>query len=103
VLGSQAFALVVLFSPPSAIGDFKATGLAYEDGKGFLRIRLDPKADELTVFPLVIDKTVHSWSLDPLPGSAVAPVPASGEWPVPRLIEDPIRVSRAGFGGSALA
>jgi hypothetical protein len=33
----------------------------------------------------------------------VAPVPASGEWPVPRLIEDPIRVSREGFGGSALA
>ncbi|GAA4167849.1 metallophosphoesterase [Gryllotalpicola koreensis] len=103
LLGSQAFALVVLFSPPSAIGDFKATGLAYEDGKGFLRVHLDPASDSLTVYPIVIDRTVHSWSLDPLPGSAASPVPASGEWPVPRLIEDPIMVAREGFGGSALA
>ncbi|GAA4161666.1 hypothetical protein GCM10022286_19610 [Gryllotalpicola daejeonensis] len=103
VLGSQAFALVVLFSPPSAIGDFKATGLAYEDGKGFLRLHLDPKTDELTVYPIVVDRTVHRWSLDPLPGSSVVPTPASGEWPVPRLIEEPIRVAREGFGGSALA
>lgn len=102
-LGSQAFALVVLFSPPSAIGDFKATGLAYEDGKGFLRIHIDPENDTLTVYPLVIDHTVHSWSLEPLPGSAVSPVPASGQWPAPRLIEDPIVVSRVGFPGSALA
>jgi len=103
VLGSQAFALVVLFAPPSAMGDFKATGLAYEDGKGFLRMHLDPASDRLTVYPLVIDRTVHSWSLDPLPGSAVAPVPAAGEWPAPRLIEDPIEIAREGFPGAALA
>ncbi|HEY0248306.1 MAG TPA: hypothetical protein VGC45_08585 [Gryllotalpicola sp.] len=103
VFGSQAFALVVLFAPPSAIGDFKATGLAYEDGKGFLRLHLDPASDTLTVYPLVIDRTVHRWSLDPLPGSTVSPVPASGAWPRPRLIEEPIVLAREGFGGDALA
>ncbi|WP_022882038.1 metallophosphoesterase [Gryllotalpicola ginsengisoli] len=103
VLGSQAFALVVLFAPPSAMGDFKATGLAYEDGKGFLRLHLDPKNDRLTVYPLVVDETVHRWSMHPLPGSKVVPAPASGAWPEPRLIEDPIVLSREGFGGPGLA
>ena len=114
-LGSQAFALVVLFAPPSAIGDFKATGLAYEDGKGFLRMHLDPKSGLLTVFPLVVDESVHEWVLAQpgavagangaagAGGAAVIPVPASGEWPAPRLIEDPITISREGFGGPSLA
>jgi len=103
LLGSQAFALVVLFAPPSAIGDFKATGLAWEDGKGFLRIHLDPKNDRLTVYPLVADESVHEWKLAQARDGSTVPAPASGEWPRPRLIEDPITVAREGFGGDALA
>ena len=103
VLGSQGFALVVLFAPPSAMGDFKATGLAYEDGKGFLRIHLDPTTDRLTVYPVVIDRTVHRWALDERQDGSVIPVPAAGAWPTPRLIESPIEVARTGFPGSALA
>ncbi|MFC4243797.1 hypothetical protein ACFOYW_10455 [Gryllotalpicola reticulitermitis] len=103
LLGSQAFALVVLFAPPSAMGDFKATGLAWEDGKGFLRLHLDPKTDLLTVYPLVADESTHLWRLDRASDGSTVPAPASGEWPRPRLIEDPITLSREGFGGDALA
>ncbi|PYI67281.1 hypothetical protein CVV68_11130 [Arthrobacter livingstonensis] len=95
VLGAEAFALFVVLAPPGNIGDFKMTGLAYEDGKGFVRMHLTPDG-ELTLYPLLVDTVVHDWDIQQEPDGTARPRPHSA-LPHMRLLEPPIAIARSGL------
>ena len=71
-------------------------GQAIEEGKGFLRIRLDADG-ALTIFPVLTEELVRDYDITPQPVMTSSgrttriPVP-SGPLPVPRIIEEPFRV-----------
>ena len=75
------------------------TALSFDDGKGFLRIRLD-SSGTLTIHPLLVDKVHRDFDISPAPvttnsGRATRiPVPV-GDLPRPRLIEPPFVVNRS--------
>lgn len=94
LVGSEAFALHLVLSPPGTIGDLKMTGLAYEGGKGFVRMHLSPDGT-LTLYPLVMDTVVSDWEIRAEPGGRAIPVPAGG-LPRMRLLEDPVVIGRTG-------
>ncbi|GAB3394380.1 hypothetical protein GCM10027568_24910 [Humibacter soli] len=98
VIGSEAFALFVCLVPPGSIGDYKMTGLAYEDGKGFVRMHFTAEGD-LELYPILVDEVVHEWTLVDDEPRGLKPAPASG-LPQPRLLEHPIRIARHGFGST---
>ena len=95
ILGSEAFALFVVLVPPGSIGDFKMAGLAYEEGKGFVRLHLAPDG-ELTLYPLLVETVVHDWDIRTGPDGRMSPVAPAG-LPHMRLIEDPVIISRRGY------
>ncbi len=95
VLGSEAFALFVVLVPPGHIGDFKMTGLAYEDGKGFVRLHLAPDGG-LTLYPLLVDTVVHDWDIHRDADGAARPRPRTS-LPQMRLLEPPISIARHGL------
>lgn len=95
VLGSEGFALFVVLAPPGTIGDYKMAGLAYEDGKGFVRMHLGPDG-ELTLYPLLVDTVVHDWDIV-LDQQGQARPAASFGLPQMRLIEDPVVIARQGY------
>ncbi|MGM7669295.1 hypothetical protein [Microbacterium sp. A93] len=94
--GSEAFALHLVMAPPGQMGDLKMTGLAYEGGKGFVRMHLSPDG-ELTLYPLLMETVVSDWEIRSAPGGRAIPVPAAG-LPRMRLLEDPVVISRSGRG-----
>ena len=71
-------------------------GQAIEEGKGFLRLRLDPDGS-LTIYPIVTEKLVRDYEISDkqvLTSSGrftKIPIPAEPV-PTPRLIEQPFRV-----------
>ncbi|MCW4464483.1 hypothetical protein OK351_03020 [Glutamicibacter sp. MNS18] len=99
--GSLVFAAQLVLATPGEVGKLKMTGLAYEGGKGFIRIRLDPDGT-LTLYPLLTEQVVHRWELEELPGTlvgspgSVRPVPATS-LPVMHLLEAPVVISPEGF------
>jgi hypothetical protein len=97
--GSEAFAIFLVLVPPGTIGDFKMTGLAYEDGKGFVRMHLSPEG-VLTLYPLLVDTVVHDWNILPGDGDGIParPVAAAG-LPRMRLLEEPVVIAKNGFTG----
>lgn len=96
LVGSEAFALHLVLSPPGKIGDLGMAGLAYEGGKGFVRMHLSP-AGELTLYPLVMDAVVSDWEIRSAPDGRATPAPVSA-LPRMRLVEDPVVISRTGLG-----
>jgi hypothetical protein len=73
------------------------SGQSIEDQKGFVRILIDDKG--LTLHPIVVDEVCHDWELpivDTTNGQLSVPRPLS---PIaPRLVENPIRISRVPTG-----
>ncbi len=71
-------------------------GQAIEEGKGFLRIRLDADG-ALTIFPVLTEELVRDYDITPQPVMTSSgrttriPVP-SGPLPVPRIIEQPFKI-----------
>lgn len=94
-VGTMVFALHLVFAPPGAVGRLKMTALAYEDGKGFLRMHLRDDGT-LVIYPVIADTVVHDWDTGPSTQNQMRPVPADGLPPL-RLLENPITVSINGF------
>ena len=71
-------------------------GQAIEEGKGFLRIRLDARR-RADVYPILTEELVRDYEISPEQvvtssgRTTKIPVPA-GPLPVPRIIEEPFRV-----------
>ncbi|WP_313814246.1 hypothetical protein [Glutamicibacter sp.] len=95
VVGTMIFALHLILAPAGAVGRLKMTALAYEDGKGFLRMNLCADGT-LVVYPVIIDTVIHDWDTGPSIQNQMRPIPADG-MPRMRLLEEPIRISINGF------
>ena len=99
ILGSSIFGLYVALSHSDLARDWAFCGQSIDDGKGFLRIRLD-SSGTLTIHPLLVDKVHRDFDISPAPvttnsGRATRiPVPV-GDLPRPRLIEPPFVVNRS--------
>ncbi|NKY40003.1 hypothetical protein HGA02_10810, partial [Cellulomonas septica] len=94
VLGTQAFALLVLSRRTGVVAGWQMSGQAVTDHKGFLRLCLRTDG-RLEIYPLVVDTVCRRWDVDARDG-APRPVPADGP-PAVRLLEDPIVVAQEGF------
>jgi hypothetical protein len=93
-LGSEAFGLSILWAGPGQVAEWQMSGQAVEDYNGFLRLHIASQGD-LTIYPLAIDRICRDWELVDDPAGGKRPVPAS-PLPAPRLIENPVIVSRQG-------
>ena len=94
-----ALALYILAARNHTVASWQMSAQAYEDYKGFLRIRIDPDG-LLTVHPLVVDTVCRDWDVVHVdsaaghtPGVHARPVPADG-LPAVRLVERPVVVER---------
>ncbi|WMX43713.1 hypothetical protein [Streptomyces roseicoloratus] len=95
-LGSQLFALWVLWTDHGLVAEWQMSGQAVDDHKGFLRMHL-ARDGTLTLYPLALDGTCRNWKLEKV-------TDAEGDWqrPVPdpapavRLIEDPVEIAPHG-------
>jgi hypothetical protein len=96
-VGSLFFAVYVRSADGGQVADWQMSGQAIEDHKGFLRLHVT--RDEVTVYPLIIDTVCRDWALEEQADGTARPVPLVT--PQVRLLEAPIRVSRAGFGPGA--
>lgn len=94
LLGTQAFALLLLSRRTGVVAGWQMSGQAVTDHKGFLRLCLRTDGS-LEVYPLVVDAVCRRWEVDTRDGAA-RPVPADGP-PAVRLLEDPIVVAQEGF------
>lgn len=99
LLGVTAFGLYIVLGQSPSAREWAFSGQAIDDGKGFLRIRLD-KDGGLTVHPLVVDKVHREFdvSADPVPTQAhrSTRIPVMvGDPPTPRLIEPPFFIRRS--------
>ncbi|MFJ5708104.1 hypothetical protein [Streptomyces sp. NPDC093105] len=94
LLGSQFFALWVLWTHRGLPAEWQMSGQSMDDRKGFLRMRLGPDG-ALTLYPLALDRTCRDWKVEDVED-------AEGVWrrPVPdpaptvRLIEEPVVIAR---------
>ena len=100
-VGCYLVAVAIALSRDRDVRGWLMSAQAIEDGKGFLRIRVDGRG-RVTVYPLLIENVCHDWNLveagpAPTPGAPVRrrPVPAGGPLRV-RLVEPPFVVDRAG-------
>ncbi|MQA06548.1 MAG: hypothetical protein GEV07_28855 [Streptosporangiales bacterium] len=91
VLASEAFALYVLTARSGRVVEWQTAGQADEEAKGFVRMHIAANGD-LTLYPVLVDRTCHDWKLADLPDGGVRPEPASV--PTPRLVEEPIVIAR---------
>lgn len=93
LLGTQAFALLLLSRRTGVVAGWQMSGQAVTDRKGFLRLHL--RADgSLEVYPLVVDAVCRSWDVERRDVGA-RPVPADG-LPAVRLLEEPVVVAQEG-------
>ena len=96
VLGSFAIGAWIVVYMHQGLTSWAMMGQAIEEGKGFLRIRLDATG-ALTVHPILTEELVTDFEISPEQvvtssgRTTKIPVPA-GPLPVPRLIEEPFRV-----------
>jgi hypothetical protein len=105
VLGAFALGVWIVHYMHEGLNSWAMMGQAIEEGKGFLRIRLDADG-VLTVYSIVTDELVTDYQITPSPvmtssgRTTKIPVP-SGPLPTPRIIEKPFIVlptSAAGPG-----
>jgi hypothetical protein len=105
LLGATALGLWIVAFKSEGIQSWAMMGQAVEEGKGFLRIRLDTEG-VLTVYPIVTEELVRDYdiSTDLVETSAGRPtrIPVpQGPLPVPRLIEQPFLVRPTAASGPA--
>ncbi|MFD3660861.1 hypothetical protein ACFWVF_09700 [Streptomyces sp. NPDC058659] len=96
LLGSEVFALWVLWTNHGLVADWQMSGQSIDDSTGFIRMHIAPDGT-LTLYPLALDGTCRDWLLDDVadtPTSWVRPVP--GTPPTVKLIEDPVVIARHG-------
>ncbi|AEE45433.1 hypothetical protein [Cellulomonas fimi] len=94
LLGTQAFALLLLSRRDGVVAGWQMSGQAVGDGKGFVRMCV--RADgTLELYPVVVDTVCRAWDVEHRAGRA-RPVPAAG-LPAVRLLEEPVVVAREGF------
>lgn len=95
LLGTQAFALLLVTQGEGKVASWQMSGQAVDDGKGFLRLHV--RADgALELYPVVVDTVCRDWDVVPGPdGDRV--VPAAGAVPRARLLEEPVVITREGF------
>lgn len=97
-LGSQLFALWVLWTNHGLVAEWQMSGQSIDDHKGFVRMHIG-RDGRLTLYPLALDGACRDWDLD-----EVADTPAAWTRPVPatpqtvRLIEEPFVIARHGQG-----
>ncbi|MBT2369939.1 hypothetical protein J7E88_32890 [Streptomyces sp. ISL-10] len=99
-LGSQLFALWVLWTDRGLVAEWQMSGQSIDDRKGFVRMHLAPDGT-LTLYPLALDATCRDWLLDEVvdtPAAWLRPVPKT--LPTVRLIEEPIVIRRTGVPGA---
>ncbi|WP_369148424.1 hypothetical protein [Streptomyces sp. R44] len=97
-LGSQLFALWVLWTNRGLVADWQMSGQSVDEHKGFLRMHLAPDGT-LTLYPLALDKTCRNWEFAEVAdeeGTWRRPVPEPA--PTVRLIEEPVVIARHGQG-----
>ncbi|MEU2655727.1 hypothetical protein ABZ615_10395 [Streptomyces sp. NPDC007325] len=97
-LGSQVFALWVLWTNRGIVADWQMSGQSIDEGKGFLRMHL-ARDGTLTLYPLVLDGTCRNWELREVvdeEGTWLRPVPEPA--PAVRLVEEPVVIARHGEG-----
>lgn len=93
-LGSQLFALWVLWTNRGLVAEWQMSGQSIDDHKGFVRMHIAPDG-ALTLYPLALDGTCRDWRLDEVadtPAAWTRPVPATP--PTVRLIEEPVVIAR---------
>jgi hypothetical protein len=96
VLGAFALGVWIVHYMHQGLNSWAMMGQAIEEGKGFLRIRLDSDG-VLTVYPIITEKLVTDFEISPSPvmtssgRTTKIPVPA-GALPTPRIIEQPFTV-----------
>jgi len=96
VLGSFAIGAWIVVYMHQGLTSWAMMGQAIEEGKGFLRIRLDA-AGALTVHTILTEELVTDFEISPEQvvtssgRTTKIPVP-SGPLPVPRIIEEPFRI-----------
>ncbi|MFF6772273.1 hypothetical protein ACFY8W_01775 [Streptomyces sp. NPDC012637] len=98
-LGSQLFALWVLWTNRGLVAEWQMSGQSIDDHKGFLRMHL-ARDGTLTLYPLALDSTCRNWEFDDVAdgegGVWKRPVPEPA--PTVRLIEEPVVIARHGQG-----
>ncbi|MFF2773804.1 hypothetical protein ACFVU3_02765 [Streptomyces sp. NPDC058052] len=97
-LGSEVFALWVLWTNRGTVADWQMSGQSIDDRKGFLRMHL-ARDGTLTLYPLALHGTCRNWTLGEVTddeGTWKHPVPDPA--PTVRLIEDPVVIARHGQG-----
>jgi hypothetical protein len=96
VVGAYFLGLWIVIYMHQGLDSWAMMGQAVEEGKGFLRIRLDA-GGALTVYPVLTEKLVTDYHISPVPvmtssgRTTKIPVP-SGPLPTPRIIEPPFKV-----------
>jgi hypothetical protein len=96
VIGAFFLGIWIVVYMSKGLTAWAMMGQAIEEGKGFLRLRLDPDGS-LTIYPIVTEKLVRDYEISDkmvLTSSGrftKIPVPAEPV-PTPRLIEQPFRV-----------
>lgn len=99
-LGSQLFALWVLWTDRGLVAEWQMSGQSIDDRKGFVRMHIALDGT-LTLYPLALDGTCRDWLLDEVadtPAAWLRPVPKT--LPTVRLIEEPIVITRTGVPGA---
>jgi len=94
LLGTQAFALLLVSRSSGKVASWQMSGQAVDDHKGFLRLHVRDDG-ALVLHALVVDKVCRDWELARTPLGA-RPVPAHG-LPRVRLLEEPVVIARKGF------
>ncbi|MFI8916618.1 hypothetical protein ACIGW4_34110 [Streptomyces sp. NPDC053513] len=100
LLGSQLFALWVLWTDRGLVADWQMSGQSIDDRTGFVRMRIAPDGT-LTLYPLALDGTCRDWELREVPD-----IPAAWQRPVPstppavRLVEEPVVIARTRVPGA---
>ncbi|MFF9864664.1 hypothetical protein ACF1G0_04465 [Streptomyces sp. NPDC013953] len=94
LLGSQFFALWVLWTHSGQAAEWQMSGQSIDDRTGFVRMHIAPDGT-LTLHPLALDGTCRDWLLDEVadtPAAWMRPVPRTP--PTARLIEEPVVIAR---------
>ncbi|WP_426592299.1 hypothetical protein ACPPVS_10950 [Cellulomonas sp. McL0617] len=94
VLGTEAFALLLLTQGEGQVASWQMSGQAVPDDKGFVRMRLAADGSALELYVLVVDTVSRDWGLDT---ARTRPVPAGGQ-PEVRLFDGPIVIAKEGYG-----
>ncbi|WP_406064238.1 hypothetical protein OG462_35765 [Streptomyces sp. NBC_01077] len=97
-LGSQLFALWVLWSNQGLVAEWQMSGQSIDDHKGFVRMHI-ARDGALTLYPLALDGICRDWRLEEVADTTAAwtrPVPVTPR--TVRLIEEPFVIARRGHG-----